>query len=139
MARFLQEARALEHLRHPGIVRVHDCGKLEDGTAYLAMEHLQGDTLHAWMRQQDAPGSLDAALAITWQIADAMVEVHEKGIVHRDLKPANVILTPDDTAPRGLRPTVVDFGIAKVPPPKDEEHGDTHAKTAAHKVLGTTA
>jgi eukaryotic-like serine/threonine-protein kinase len=139
VARFLQEGRTLEQLRHPGIVRVYDCAKLENGTAYLAMEHLQGDTLRVWMHQKSAPASLEAALAITFQIAEAMVEVHEKGIVHRDLKPENVILTPDDTATLGFRPTVVDFGIAKVPPSRDDEQGDTHVKTAAYDVLGTPA
>lgn len=139
VARFLQEARALEQLAHPGIVRVYDCGKLANGAAYLAMEHIEGDSLDVWMRKQSPPPSLDVSLAILRQIADAMVEVHEKGIVHRDLKPANVILTPDETAPHGWRPTVVDFGIAKVPRPKDEEQGDTHVKTAEHSVLGTAA
>lgn len=139
VARFLQEGRALEQLEHPGIVRVYDCGKLEDGTVFLAMEHLQGDPLDTWMRKQGAFVSLEAALAITSQIADAMIEVHDKGIVHRDLKPANIILTPDGGAPLGLRPTVVDFGIAKVPAPMVEEQADTHVKTAAHNVLGTTA
>ncbi len=95
VARFLQEGRALEQLRHPGIVRVHDCGKLPDGSAYLAMDHLEGGTLEAWIRERATPAPLDTALAITWQIADAMVEVHEKGIVHRDLKPSNIILRAD--------------------------------------------
>ncbi|MDI3290998.1 serine/threonine-protein kinase [Polyangium sp. 15x6] len=139
VARFLQEGRALEQLEHPGIVRVHDCGKLEDGTVFLAMEHLQGDPLDTWMRKQGASVSLEAALAIASQIADAMVEVHDKEIVHRDLKPANIILTPDDGAPLGLRPKVVDFGIAKVPARRNDEQADTHVKTAAHNVLGTTA
>lgn len=137
VARFLQEGRALGQLGHPGIVRVHDCDKLEDGSAYIAMEMLPGDTLGAWMRKQNAPSPLDVALTLVRQIADAMVEVHESGIVHRDLKPDNIILVPTDTAPLGLQPKIVDFGIAKVPPPKDDEHGDTHVKTAAHDVLGT--
>lgn len=139
MARFLQEARTLEQLRHPGIVRVYDCGKLEDGTAFLAMEHLRGETLRAWMRARSGPAPLDTALVITRQIAEAMVEVHAQGIVHRDLKPENVVLRPVEAAPLGLQPTIIDFGIAKVPPPQDDGRGDTHVKTAAHNLLGTSA
>lgn len=139
VARFLQEGRALEQLGHPGIVRVYDCGKLADGTAYLAMEHVEGEPLDVWMRRRGGAAALDVALAIAGQIAGAMVEVHERGIVHRDLKPANVLLTEDETAPLGWRPTVVDFGIAKVPPPGGDDHVNTHLKTADHDVLGTAA
>ncbi|WP_437953755.1 protein kinase [Sorangium sp. So ce296] len=138
-ARFIQESRALAQLHHPGIVRVHNCDKREDGTAYLVMEFLQGTTLRSWMQQQNGPAPLDAALAICRQIADAMVEVHAKGIVHRDLKPENVILVPDESAPLGLQPKILDFGIAKVPLPANEERADTHVQTAAHNFLGTSA
>lgn len=139
VARFLQEGRALEQLKHRGVVRVYDCGKLEDGTAYLAMEHIEGDTLDVWARKQGAPVSLDTALAIAGQIADAMLAVHAKGIIHRDLKPSNIIISPDSAAPLGWRATVVDFGIAKVPP--IEAGGDTYTQvqTAEHNVLGTAA
>ncbi|WP_437683933.1 nSTAND1 domain-containing NTPase [Sorangium sp. So ce131] len=139
VARFIQESRALAQLQHPGIVRVRHFDKLEDGTAYLAMEHLEGITLRAWIQQQDGPVPLEAALAIGRQIADAMAEVHAKGIVHRDLKPENVLLVQDAAAPLGLQPKVVDFGIAKVPPPVNDTRGDTHVQTAAHDVLGTSA
>ncbi|XXT20424.1 serine/threonine-protein kinase [Sorangium sp. So ce429] len=139
VARFIQESRALAQLQHPGIVRVRHFDKLEDGTAYLAMEHLEGITLRAWIQQQKGPAPLAAALAIGRQIADAMVEVHAKDIVHRDLKPENVLLVPDEAAPLGLQPKVLDFGIAKVPPPAGEAHADTHVQTAAHDVLGTSA
>ncbi|WP_437635834.1 protein kinase domain-containing protein [Sorangium sp. So ce854] len=84
VARFLQESRALAQLHHPGIVRVLHCDKLEDGTAYLVMEYLEGSTLRAWIQRQDGPAPLDAALGICRQIADAMVEVHARGIVPLD-------------------------------------------------------
>ncbi|WP_437762047.1 serine/threonine-protein kinase [Sorangium sp. So ce281] len=137
-ARFVQESRALAQLRHPGIVRVHNCDRREDGAAYLVMEYLDGTTLRAWVQRQDGPAPLDAALAIGRQLADAMSEVHAKGIVHRDLKPENVLLVPDEAAPLGLQPKILDFGIAKVPPASDER-GDTHVQTAAHNFLGTSA
>jgi eukaryotic-like serine/threonine-protein kinase len=139
VARFVQESRALAQLDHPGIVRVHTCDKLEDGTAYLVMEHLQGTTLRTWMQRQNGPAPLDAALAIGRQIASAMDAVHEKRIVHRDLKPENVFLVPDESAPLGLQPKILDFGIAKVPSPVNEERVDTQVQTAAHNFLGTSA
>ncbi|WP_437876878.1 nSTAND1 domain-containing NTPase [Sorangium sp. So ce513] len=139
VARFLQESRALAQLDHPGIVRVLHCDKLEDGTAYLVMEYLEGRTLRAWIQRQNGPAPLDAALGICRQIADAMVEVHARGIVHRDLKPENVLLVPDEASPLGLRPKIVDFGVAKMPPPASEERADTHVQTAAHDFLGTSA
>ncbi|XXX77652.1 protein kinase [Sorangium sp. So ce134] len=139
VARFIQESRALAQLQHPGIVRVRHFDKLDDGTAYLAMERVDGITLRAWIQQQDGPVPIEAALAICRQIADAMVEVHAKNIVHRDLKPENVLLVQDAAAPLGLQPKVVDFGIAKVPPPASDARSDTHVQTAAHDVLGSSA
>ncbi|KYF57422.1 hypothetical protein BE08_43470 [Sorangium cellulosum] len=139
VARFIQESRALAQLHHPGIVRVLHCDKIEDGTAYLVMEYLEGSTLRAWIQRQNGRAPLDAALGICRQIADAMVEVHARGIVHRDLKPENVLLVPDEASPLGLRPKILDFGVAKMPPPASEERADTHVQTAAHDFLGTSA
>ncbi|WP_437485768.1 protein kinase [Sorangium sp. So ce1014] len=139
VARFVQESRALAQIHHPGVVRIHNCDKHEDGIAYLVMEFLDGATLRAWMQRQDGPAPLDAALAICRQLADAMVEVHARQIVHRDLKPENVLLVPDGASPLGLQPKIVDFGIAKMPPPAGEERADTHVQTAAHNFLGTSA
>jgi len=137
VARFIQEARALGQLEHPGIVRVFHCDKLDDGTVYLAMELLDGPTLRAWMARQRGSVALEVALEIGRQIADAMVEVHAKGIVHRDLKPENVILVPDAALPSGHRVKVLDFGIAKVPPAPDAARIDTQVQTAAPVLLGT--
>ncbi|XXY18474.1 serine/threonine-protein kinase [Sorangium sp. So ce216] len=139
VARFFQESRALSQLQHPGIVRVHNCDTREDGTPYLVMEYLEGPTLRTWIQRQNGPAPLGAALAICRHIADAMVEVHAKGIVHRDLKPENVILVQDEAAPLGLQPKVVDFGIAKMPAPTCEDRADTHVRTAAYNILGTSA
>lgn len=137
VARFLQEARALAQLQHPGVVRVFACDELEDGTVYLAMEHLQGLTLRDWMRSQQGPASLEVSLALGRQIAEAMVDIHTKGIVHRDLKPENVFLCPDDSIAPGYRVKILDFGIAKVPPTADGARVDTQIQTVAPIFLGT--
>ncbi len=113
VARFLQEARALARLEHPGVVRILHYDRVE-GTAYLAMEHLQGQSLRQWMQEQSSI-PLSSALAICAQIATTMVDVHAQGIVHRDLKPENIFLCPDPSLAFGHRVKLLDFGIAKVP------------------------
>ncbi len=139
VARFLQEARALARLQHPGVVRVHHCDRLDDGTVYLAMERLEGLSLRDWMRRQPGPAPLEDSLAIGRQIAEVMVDIHAKGIVHRDLKPENVFLCPDESTAPGFRIKLLDFGIAKVPPAAAGAHVDTQVQTVAPIFLGTAA
>ncbi|MFT3767491.1 MAG: serine/threonine-protein kinase [Minicystis sp.] len=134
-ARFVQEARALARLTHPGVVRVVTADTLPDGTTYLVMERLDGPSLRAWMDQHSGPISSAAALPIARQLAGAMVAVHAEGIVHRDLKPDNVVLT---ATPSGApHATIIDFGIAKVPPINGETPFDTRVQTVAPAFLGT--
>jgi serine/threonine protein kinase len=89
-ARFEREARAVAALDHPHICGIYDVGSL-DGTHYLVMPHLEGQTLAA--RLERGPLPLDEALRIAIEIADALDKAHRRGIVHRDLKPANIMLT----------------------------------------------
>ncbi|MGZ3457541.1 MAG: serine/threonine-protein kinase, partial [Archangium sp.] len=111
VARFLQEAQALERLQHPGVVRVLHSARQGD-TAFLAMEYLEGLSLREWMRRQARPVPLRDMLALGAQIADTMGEVHAQGIVHRDLKPENVFLCPEEGRSPGYRVKLLDFGIA---------------------------
>lgn len=81
--RFLNEARAVNLIKHPGLVEIFEFGLLEDGTAYIIMELLAGVSLSEHMRQ--TPGGLgNAALTICCQLAQAMAAAHHKGIVHRE-------------------------------------------------------
>src|SRR6187402_1402100 len=137
VARFLQEARALTSLHHPSVVRALHCDKLPDGTAFLAMEYLEGVTLRRWLKDQNSAVPLETALFVAREIADAMVEVHGRGIVHRDLKPENVMLVADAGSPIGHRIKLLDFGIAKVPPAPGEAQANTHVQTGAPTFLGT--
>lgn len=86
----------------PGIVQVANIGQLPDGTAYIVMELLTGETLSARMKR--APGGrmpvLDC-LRLGKQIASALAAAHAKTIVHRDLKPDNIIIVPDSAVPGG--------------------------------------
>jgi tetratricopeptide (TPR) repeat protein len=138
VARFIQEARALARLQHPGVVRVLGCDRLEDGTVYLAMEFLEGLSLRAWMQGRPGAVALGAALPIARQIADAMIAVHAACIVHRDLKPENVFLCPAEDRAPGHRVKIIDFGIAKVPPRADGAGVDTQVQTSAPVLLGTS-
>jgi pimeloyl-ACP methyl ester carboxylesterase len=103
-SRLGREARALAALSHPNIVAIHDVGD-HDGTPYLALELLEGETLRERLRR----GPLDdaAALDLARQILAALVAAHDRGIVHRDLKPENLFLTA------GGPLKVLDFGLAK--------------------------
>lgn len=117
LQRFFNEARAANVIEHPSIVQVSDCGQLPDGTAYLIMEYLRGETLAERLQRQQAVGQrmrLSEALRIADQLADALAAAHEKAIVHRDLKPANVMLVTDPAVQGGERIKVLDFGIAKL-------------------------
>ncbi len=99
---FLQEARRLARLSHPGIVTVHDVG-LHEGQVYIVSDYLDGPDLAEWLKHH-VPGWQDAARIVA-ALADALAHAHSRLTVHRDVKPANVILTPD----RG--PVLVDFGL----------------------------
>src|ERR1700686_1535111 len=105
LSRFQREAKLLASLNHPNIATIHG---LEDsnGTSYLVMEMVPGDTL-AQRIKRDGAVPVEEALAIAKQIAEALEAAHEKGIIPRDLKPANVKVTPEGKV------KVLDFGLAK--------------------------
>ena len=106
LGEFLQEARRLARLSHPGIVRVLDIAA--DGqNCFIVSEFLDGPNLNQWTRS--GPHSIQEALTIVAAIADALAYAHSERTVHRDMKPANVILTSQAD---GLRPVIVDFGLA---------------------------
>ena len=101
--RFDREARAISQLDHPHICALYDVGQ-EDGTSYLVMQYLDGQTLAD--RLQKGPLPADKAIEYAIQIADALARAHRDGIVHRDLKPGNIMLTKSGAK-------LVDFGLAK--------------------------
>jgi len=109
--RFDREARAISKITHPNICTLYDVGE-HDGTAFLVMELLAGETLAA--RIERGPVPIAEALAIATQIADALDKAHRAGVVHRDLKPANVMLTKAATTRAGSpHAKLLDFGLAK--------------------------
>jgi serine/threonine-protein kinase len=130
VARFFNEAKAATAIRHPGIVEIFDFGWHTDGSAYIVMEFLDGETLGA--RRKRGQMSLAAALTFIRQIARALAAAHGKGIVHRDLKPDNIFIVPDPENPQSERIKLLDFGIAKL---AGENTNQNRTRTGA--VIGT--
>jgi serine/threonine-protein kinase len=131
--RFFTEARAATAIRHPGIVEIYDFGHQDDGSAYIAMELLEGEDLDTRIRRL---GRLPVGQAIhmAMQIASALAAAHAHSVVHRDLKPANIFLVPDPQVVGGERIKLLDFGIAKV---AAEDGGGDGQRTQVGMVMGT--
>ena len=102
--RFDREARTVASLNHAHICALYDIGH-QDGTDYLVMEYLEGETLAERLKKGPLP--LEQVLQYGIEIADALDKAHRKGITHRDLKPANIMLTKSGTK-------LLDFGLAKL-------------------------
>ena len=105
--RFEREAKTISSLNHPHICTLYDVGEHE-GTSFLVMEYLEGDTLAQRLKKGALP--LAHALKVATEIADALDKAHRQGITHRDLKPGNIMLTK-----AGAK--LLDFGLAKLRPP----------------------
>jgi len=130
-ARFIQEAKSVSALQHPNICVLYDVGS-QDGTDFMVMEHVSGNTLDKLI----SPGGLPPEMAIKYavQTADALAHAHAVGIVHRDLKPSNVMV--DDN---GLV-KVLDFGLAKLANPLAGLKDDAPTMvTTKGVILGTVA
>ena len=137
LARFTREAQTLASLNHPNIAHIHGLEE-SGGVRALVMELVEGEDLS----QRIARGAitLDEALPIARQIAEALEAAHEQGIIHRDLKPANVKVRADGTV------KVLDFGLAKAMEPaaaaNDISQSPTitsPAMTQMGMILGTAA
>lgn len=110
--RFVLEARAVNDIRHPGLVDIFSFGRLTDGRPYYVMEFLDGRSLGAVLRAHFRLLPIDC-YHVFMEVGRVLVAVHDHGIVHRDLKPDNVILIPQgiDQPPKVK---LVDFGLAKL-------------------------
>jgi eukaryotic-like serine/threonine-protein kinase len=114
MERLRAEARVLARLEHPGIMPVHDVGRLADGRVYYIMKRVSGRTLAAVLADHEAPLLLAHRLDIIERVAEAVAFAHEQGVMHRDLTPANILVG------RLGEVLVTDWGVARRI--GDEEH-----------------
>ena len=101
--RFEREARAISGLNHPNVCQLYDVGE-QDGTRFLVMEFVAGETLAARLKRGPLP--LEQVLVVGAEIADGLEHAHRAGVAHRDLKPGNIMLTKSGAK-------ILDFGLAK--------------------------
>ncbi len=109
--RFLREARTIDAIEHPHIVRLLDAGARKDGAPYLVMEYLYGESLGSRLRR-DGQIEVGEALWISHQVASALTAAHAAGVIHRDVKPDNVFLVGEPGHPYTIK--LVDFGLARL-------------------------
>src|SRR5438874_5844592 len=133
MRRFTQEAQAAAALNHPNIAHIYEIGE-SDGTHFIAMEYIDGETLREKIHRDRVP--LSKLLKYLILVAEGLSKAHAAGIVHRDLKPDNIMITRDDYA------KVLDFGLAKLIEPQTAlgSGGDVPSKIgpgmAQHSLTG---
>ncbi len=129
--RFAREARVASAIRHPNVCTVIDSGNVEDGSPFLVMERLYGETLRSYMSRM---GRIDAdeAIELAVQMLSGLDAAHALNIVHRDMKPENVFVV----RPHGYLPLVklLDFGMCRR---KAEEPLDDGTLTRVGTVVGT--
>ena len=130
--RFVNEARAVNRVDHPGLVQISDYGRLDDGSAYIVMEYIKGETLRARLTRSRGRLPTGDAVRLCAQLADTLTAAHAEGIVHRDLKPDNVMITRSVRRGENERTKLLDFGIAKL-----FEENSYHIKTKTSAVMGT--
>ncbi|NRA34968.1 MAG: protein kinase [Polyangiaceae bacterium] len=130
-ARFLREGYAANSVGHPGVVGVDDDDVAEDGSTYLVMQLLEGETIDARWERKQRRLPLEEVMAISEQLLEILAVAHSHGIVHRDLKPENLFLTHEGIV------KILDFGIARVRDPADPDAGASSTQTGT--LMGTPA
>src|SRR5262249_37748988 len=130
--RFFNEARAASAIDHPGIVEVYDFGTHSDGSAYIVMELLKGESLEHRLVSGPLPPTEGATILA--QAAAALGAPHAPGIAHRYLQHANTYPVPNELVAGGTQVKLLDFGIAKL---ADEKQAGFKTQTGA--LMGTPA
>jgi serine/threonine-protein kinase len=129
LERFRREATATARIKSPHVVQVHDYGSMSDGTPYLALELLDGESLAARI-DGDGPLPLRDAAEVVLQLGRALAAAHKVGIVHRDIKPDNVFLVPNEDS---VFVKILDFGVAKT----EAAAAGARAVTSAGATIGS--
>src|SRR5580692_274732 len=127
--RFLQEGYAANTIQHDGAVSVLDDDLAPDGSAFIVMEMLEGETVEQRWERSGQRLPVGDVLWIAEQLLDVLVAAHAKSVVHRDIKPENLFVTKAGAL------KVLDFGIAKV----FEQRQTRQSTTRAGMVMGTPA
>ncbi|MDQ6799519.1 MAG: tetratricopeptide repeat-containing serine/threonine-protein kinase [Acidobacteriota bacterium] len=130
--RFVREAITASQISHPNVAVVYEAGEADDGTAFIAMQYVEGETLRDRLRR--GPMEIPEVIRIVTEVADALEDAHRRGIVHRDIKPGNIMIDARGHA------KVLDFGIAKVLDAGQvvtPDQATETAQTAAGTFVGT--
>lgn len=135
LRRFQREGQAARRFRHPNAVTVYDLRTSGDGTIYLVMEYVEGNTLDAELRKRGRFSAAEA-VAVLSPIMSVLNSAHAMGVVHRDLKPENIMIGKPST---GGEPVVklLDLGIAKLREVAGAEKTGNTNLTIAGQMLGT--
>lgn len=128
--RFVDEARAVNRIKHPNIVGIFGFGELGDGRKYCVMDLLEGRTLAAHLKVAQRFSAREA-IHVLREIAQALDAAHAAGVIHRDLKPPNVFLSGADV--ESARVTLLDFGLARL------TGDELRLRTGRGVVVGTPA
>ena len=128
IGRFENEAASTGRINHPNVITIYESKQAPDGTLYIAMELVEGESLTELLRKRGRL-PLDEVVEIVSQCCKALQAAHRLGIIHRDIKPDNIMLTRDIDA--GMLVKILDFGIAKLK--------DSTGHTVTGSVLGTPA
>ena len=131
--RFLREGRAGASIAHPNVCAIYDFGPLEDGTPFLVMERLEGETL-ADRLSRTPQLRLAEALPIIQQVLAGLGAAHARGIIHRDVKPGNVFLTQQGPE---LVAKLLDFGASTLDRPHARKEDDFEMLTKVGMAIGT--
>ncbi|MFO0551375.1 MAG: serine/threonine-protein kinase [Polyangiaceae bacterium] len=129
VARLRHEARVVSQIGHPNICEVFDIGQFADGSPYLVMERLRGETLSQRVERL-GPMATTELVDVSIQVLAALEAAHRKNIIHRDMKPENVFLAERAS---GIVAKILDFGISKASVPDEQPH---HL-TRTGMVMGT--
>jgi len=130
MERLLAEARAVNAIRHRGIIDIFSFGQTPDGRQYFVMEYLDGQALDQYIHDRGVLTPHEA-LSISSEILGALAAAHEAGVIHRDLKPNNIFLVNQPGG--GTYVKVLDFGLAKL----GGALGGTTPQTQGGLIMGT--
>ena len=131
--RFMNEARAVNIIGHPGLVSVSEFGQTADGAPYIVMEYIEGITLREHLQRAGGRLPAEQVVRLSRQMASTLAAAHGKQIVHRDLKPVNIMLVqgdPDGDSGEPDRVKILDFGIAKLAT-------ETASQTKSGILMGT--
>src|SRR5947208_525151 len=135
LRRFQREGQAARRFRHPNAVTVYDLRTSSDGTIYLVMEYVEGNTLDVELKKRGKFSPADAVTVLT-PVMSVLNAAHAMGVVHRDLKPENIMIGKPST---GGEPVVklLDLGIAKLREVAGAEKTGSTNLTVAGQMLGT--